>query len=105
MEYQERIKKLVYFNKHGEVVEKSHKEIEAETGEYHSWYSMHELNTDYCSKSTSLFLKKYGLVPTVFNVANLNVYGYIYLTGHYIDVVLKHGAIDLRKCKLGKCRL
>lgn len=97
--------KRYFLNKDGEVVKLHFRDIGT------SWV---EMSTNYAcvvTKDEMDFLDKYGLNATIFNVANLRSHGCIYLTPHYVNVVLKHGAIDKTKvddncknAKFGYCR-
>jgi hypothetical protein len=80
--------KRTYLNKYGRIVKLSHKELGA------SWTQINEAQVKYMDKDEKEFLEKYGLKPTIFNVANLRKYGHIYLTEHDIKVVREHGAIE-----------
>ena len=79
-----------YLNKYGEVVTKTFKELGT------SWFKINNYRADTITKKEHEFLKKYGLKPTVFNVANLRELGHIHLTEHFVKVVLKNGGIDKR---------
>lgn len=86
-----------YINKYGEIVNKSFKDIKKETGKKISWSLINNIQVNDMSKSEKIFLAKYDLQPNIFNVANLRVYGYIFLYPASISRALKNGAIDKRE--------
>jgi hypothetical protein len=79
-----------YLNKYGEVVSKKFKDLGT------SWTKINMYNCSSMTKEEKEFLERYGLQPTIFNVANLRELGHIHLTEHFVKVVLKNGAIDKR---------
>lgn len=92
-------KPYTFLNRYGEVVNMRLNDIKSlrngvKLGTYDRMYFNYEYN--YCSKEESIFLEKYGLKTTVFNVNNLREYGHVHLHPHFIEVVLKHGAVDKR---------
>jgi hypothetical protein len=84
--------KLNFLNLNGEIVTKSPKDLGT------TWIVMNTIQTDYpMTKEEKLFLEKYGLQTTIFNVANLRHFGYIQLYPYWVDIALSHGAIDRRE--------
>lgn len=62
-----------------------------------SWDRMHCLACDIpLNRGEKEFFEKYGLQPTIFNVANLREYGQVHLYPYYVQVALDRGARDLR---------
>jgi len=82
-----------YLNRNGEIVTRTFKQLNT------TWTKMNEYMVKYSTKEEVDFLKKYGLQPTIFNVANLRKLDHVYLTEHYVKVCLEHGAVDHRKVK------
>lgn len=85
--------KLTFLNRHGQVVNKTLKEVGT------TWERMNNVRVDYVTKEEKEYLERYGLQTTIFNVANLRKYGYVQLPAHYVMVVLQHGAVDMRSKK------
>jgi hypothetical protein len=83
-----------YLNRNGEIVTKTFKELKT------TWTKMNEYKCNYGGMLDEIaFLKKYGLQPTIFNIANLRKLDHVYLTEHYVKVCLEHSAKDLREVK------
>lgn len=83
-----------YLNRNGEIVTKTFKELKT------TWTKMNEYKCGYGVMHEEIkLLEKYGLQPTIFNVANLRELDHIYLTEHYVKVCLEHGAVDHREVK------
>jgi hypothetical protein len=86
----------VYLNSYGEVVTKTFKELGT------TWDKINNYKCSYpLTKEEKLFFERYGLRPTIFNVANLRKIGHIHLPSFFIQVCLEHGAVDKRRNK--KC--
>jgi hypothetical protein len=83
-----------YLTKQGEIRQLKHKDIGA------SWTDMNEAYVKYMTKEEGAFLEKYGLRPTIFNVANLRKFGVIHLPEGIIKTALEHGAMDRRLRKV-----
>lgn len=79
-----------YLTKNGEVRRLTFKEIGT------TWRKMNENYTNYATKEETEFLRHFGLEPTIFNISNLREYGVVHLTKHFVEVVLKNGAVDKR---------
>ena len=78
-----------FLTRDGKVVELPSKNIP-------TWAAMCEARDNYVLSTTITFLKRYGLEPTIFNVANYQRWGIVHLYPHFVDVVLEHGAKDER---------
>jgi hypothetical protein len=61
-----------------------------------SWQKMHDIHVEHMTKEEKLFLERYGLKTTIFNVANLREFGAVQLYDHDVQTAIEHGAADKR---------
>ena len=89
-----------FINLNGEIETLTLKEIKRRTNKAISWDKMNWINkhkTTYDNKKYIDFLLKYGLETTIFNFNNIVEWGYLQLCPHFIEIALKHNAVDKRK--------
>ena len=95
---------LTFLNRSGEVVNLTLKQLSILVGRKVTWEKINNANLpDSAVIDATIevdFLNKYGLNSTIFNVANLRLFGHVQLPKYYIDVVLKQGATDRRGIQL-----
>jgi len=60
-----------------------------------TWIKVNEVRADYCYKETADFLKKYGLKPTIYNVANYQKYGKIVLPKPIAKRIIREHKLDV----------
>ena len=90
--------KCVWLSKDGEVIEKPLKELKTDRSKHVSWEQLNNFVVDkFTTREEYLFLKRYGLTCTYFNIGCLRNVGLILLPSkYYIKSVLRRGAIDRR---------
>ena len=94
--------RYTYLNLNGEIENLTMKEIKERTGKNISWSAMNNINehsATFSNKRFVDFLKKYGQQLTIFNFNNIVEWGHLQLYPHFVEIALKHGAIDKRCIK------